>query len=151
MAEVEMAHVPYRGTEQSMLDLIEGRIDVVFGTIAPALSLIREGRLRALGVAGERRNEALPDVATLDEKGLRGYEAALWTGIVLPAGVSPAIVTRLNRELVSIVSSPEMQEALKKQGVDPQSSTPEQLAELIRGDVRKWRDVIAKAGLGEKK
>jgi tripartite-type tricarboxylate transporter receptor subunit TctC len=150
MAGVKMTHVPYRGTEQSMFDLIEGRIDVLFGTIAPTLSHIREGNLRALAITGERRNETLPDVVTLAEKELPGYEAALWTAIVLPAGVAPGIVARLNREIVAVVSSPEMQEALKKQGVEPQTGTPDALADRIRGDVRKWHDIILKAGLREK-
>lgn len=150
MADVKMTHVPYRGTEQSMFDLMEGRIEVLFGTIAPTLAHVREGSLRALATTGEKRNDALPDVPTLAESNLPGYEAALWTAIVLPAGVAPGIVARLNREIVAAVKLPETQAALKKQGVEPETGSPDALAERIRGDVKKWHDVIAKAGLREK-
>jgi tripartite-type tricarboxylate transporter receptor subunit TctC len=150
MADVQLVHVPYRGTGQSMFDIMEGRVDLLFGTIAPSLPHVREGKLRALATTGARRNPALPNVPTMAEAGLPGYESALWTAIVLPAGAPPAIVARLNREIVAIVRSTEAQEALDKQGVEVDPGTPEALAGRIREDVAKWRGIIQSAGISAK-
>lgn len=147
MADVKLTHVPYRGTEQSVFDLMGGRIEVLFGTIAPSLAHIRDGKLRALATTGDKRNAMLPDVETMAEAGLTGYEAALWTALVLPAGVPPDIAARLNRELVAIVNAPDTQDALKKQGVEPETGPSAALSTRIKGDAEKWRDLIVKAGL----
>jgi tripartite-type tricarboxylate transporter receptor subunit TctC len=150
MANVQLVHVPYRGTGQSMFDIMEGRVDLLFGTIAPSLPHVRDGKLRALATTGARRNAALPDVPTMAEAGLPGYESALWTGIVLPAGSSPAIIERLNREVMAIVQSAEAREALDKQGVEIDPGKPEALAARIRDDVVKWRGIIQSAGISAK-
>jgi tripartite-type tricarboxylate transporter receptor subunit TctC len=148
MADVKLAHVPYRGTAQSVFDLMEGRIELLFGTIAPSLAHIREGKMRALATTGRKRNEMLPDIPTVAESGLPDYEAALWTAIVLPAGAPASIVARLNREVTAAVKSPDVQEALFKQGVETDPGTPEDLAERIRVDLEKWRDIVKKAAIG---
>jgi len=150
MADVQLVHVPYRGTGQSMFDIMEGRVDLLFGTIAPSLPHVREGKLRALATTGARRNAALPEIPTMAEAGLPGYESALWTAIVVPAGTSPAIVERLNREVVAIVQSPEARAALDQQGVETDPGTPEALGRRIRDDVAKWRGVIQSAGITAK-
>jgi len=147
MAGIQMTHVPYRGTGQSVIDVMEGRIEMVFGTIAPSLPHIRAGKLRALATKGEKRTEMLAELPTMAEAGLAGYEAGLWTAFVFPAGVSPAIVTRLNVETDAVVNDPEVVAALKKQGVEIDTGTPEALAARIKADVVKWRDVISKAGI----
>src|SRR5712672_1694636 len=141
MAGIELTHVPYRGTGQSVLDIMEGRIEMVFGTIAPSLSSIRSGKLRALATTGEKRTAMLP------ESGLRGYEAGLWTAIVLPAGAPADIVRRLNQEVNAAVNSPELRAALDKQGVETDTGTPESLAVRIKADLVKWREVAMKAGV----
>jgi tripartite-type tricarboxylate transporter receptor subunit TctC len=146
-AGVKLVHVPYRGTAQSVVDLMESRIDLLFGTIAPSLAHIRGGKMRALATTGAARNPMLPDIATMDESGLRGYEAALWTAFVLPAGAPAAIIERLNREVVAIVNAPDTREALDKQGVVIDPGSPEALAARIRDDVQKWREVITSAGI----
>jgi tripartite-type tricarboxylate transporter receptor subunit TctC len=148
MANVKLIHVPYRGTAQSVVDLMEGRIELLFGTIAPSLTHVRSGKMRALATTGDKRNSMLPEVPTMAESGLAGYESALWTALVLPAGAPGPIVERLNREVVAIVNSPEGREALDKQGVVIDPGTPEALAKRIREDVLKWRDVIVSAGIG---
>src|SRR5262245_62391778 len=94
MAKIDMTHVPYRGTAQSTLDLLEGRVEMQFGTIPPTLPQIREGKLRALAVTGASRNAALPDVPTIAESGLAGYECSLWQAIVAPAATPAAVVAR---------------------------------------------------------
>jgi tripartite-type tricarboxylate transporter receptor subunit TctC len=147
MAGIELTHVPYRGTAQSTLDLIEGRVEMQFGTIPPTLTHIRAGKLRALAVTGAVRNPTLPEVPTIAESGLPRYECTLWQAIVAPAATSPAIVARLNRELTAILGDPGVREALAKQGVEPDPGTPEALASRIRDDVRKWREVIVGAGI----
>jgi len=147
MAGVDINHVPYRGTEQSMIDLMEGRIDILFGTIAPSLAQVRAGKLRALATTGVKRNAMLPDVPTLAEAGLAGYEAGLWTGLVFPAGVSPAIVRRLNAYVNLVMRDPDVVALLAKQGVEVETGMPEMLGERIRDDLAKWREVVVKAGI----
>jgi tripartite-type tricarboxylate transporter receptor subunit TctC len=150
MADVQLVHVPYRGTGQSMFDIMEGRVDLLFGTIAPSLPHVRDGKLRALATTGAKRNPALADIPTMAEAGLPGYESALWTAIVLPAGSPASIIARLNREIVAIVRSPEAREALDKQGVETDPGTPDALAARIRDDVAKWRGIIQSAGITAK-
>jgi len=149
MAGVRLVHVPYRGTGQSVVDLMENRIELLFGTIAPALAHIRNGKLRAFATTGERRNVMLPEVPIMAQAGLPGYESALWTAMVMPAGAPTAIVERLNRATVAVLNMPETHEALDKQGVEIETGTPEALALRIRTDAAKWRDVIVGAGLRE--
>jgi tripartite-type tricarboxylate transporter receptor subunit TctC len=147
MAEIELTHVPYRGTAQSTLDLIEGRVEMQFGTIPPTLSHIRAGKLRALAVTGAVRNPTLPEVPTIAESGLPGYECSLWQAIVAPAATAPVIVARLNRELSAVLNDPEVRAAFAKQGVEPEPGSAAALGARIRDDVKKWRDVITSAGI----
>jgi tripartite-type tricarboxylate transporter receptor subunit TctC len=150
MAGIALTHVPYRGTAQSTLDLLEGRVEMQFGTIPPTLSHIRAGKLRALAVTGATRNAALPDVPTIAESGLAGYECSLWQAIVAPAGTRPAIIARLNREVTAILNDDGVRAAFAKHGVEPEPGSPEALGTRIRDDVAKWREVIVSAGIKEK-
>jgi len=147
MAGVKLVHVPYRGTGQSMVDLMENRIELLFGTIAPSVAHVRAGKMRALATTGTARNPALPEVPTMAEAALKGYESALWTALVLPAGASASIIERLNRELNLVLASAQVREALEQQGVDVEPGTPGALAEKIRTDAGKWREVITSAGI----
>jgi tripartite-type tricarboxylate transporter receptor subunit TctC len=149
MARIEMVHVPYRGTSQAALDLMEGRVDMQFGTIPPSIGNIREGRLRALAVTGEIRNATLPDVPTIAESGLPGYESSLWQGYVVPAGTPPAIIAKLNREVTAALNDVGVRAALSEQGIEPEPGPPEALGNRIRADIAKWRDVIISAGIHE--
>jgi len=149
MAKIELTHVPYRGTAQSTLDLLEGRVEMQFGTIPPTLAHIRAGKLRALAVTGTVRNPTLPDVPTIAESGLAGYECSLWQAIVAPAAASPAIIARLNREVGAVLADPDVRAAFAKHGVEPEASSPAALGARIREDVQKWRDVITGAGIRE--
>jgi tripartite-type tricarboxylate transporter receptor subunit TctC len=147
MAKIELIHVPYRGTAQSTLDLLEGRVEMQFGTIPPTLTHIRAGKLRALAVTGAARNSALPDIPTIAESGLPGYECSLWQAIVAPAATPGSIVARLNREVTAVLEDAEVRAAFAKHGVDPEPGSPEALGARIRDDVHKWRDVITNAGI----
>ena len=147
LSEIELTHVPYKSTAQSVVDLIAGRLDMQFATIAPSLANIRAGQLRALAVTGRKRVEALPEVPTMDEAGVKGYEATLWFALMAPAGLPADIADRLNKETIDILNSAEMRETLAQQGFVADPGSPDALAAQIRGDIAKWRDVIAKAGI----
>jgi tripartite-type tricarboxylate transporter receptor subunit TctC len=149
MGAVSLVNVPYRGTAQSTLDLIEGRVDTTFGTIPPTLEHIRSGKIRALAVTGAQRSPALPEVPTIAEAGLPGYESLLWQALVAPAATPPAIIARLNREVTATLNDADTRAALTKQGVEPEPGSPEALARRIRSDLAKWREVIVSAGIRE--
>jgi tripartite-type tricarboxylate transporter receptor subunit TctC len=147
MAGVSMVHVPYKASAQSTPDLMTGRLDMQFATVPPTLSLLRSGKLRALGIASAQRSALLPEVPTLSEAGLPGFDASLWFAIVAPAATPPAIVARLNREVAAVLNSAEAKDALFQQGVDAEASTPDALGTRIRNEIVKWREVIGKAGI----
>jgi tripartite-type tricarboxylate transporter receptor subunit TctC len=147
LSDIQLTHVPYKSSAQSAVDLISGRLEMQFATIAPTLANIRANQLRALAVSGRKRSDALPDLPTMDEAGVKGYEATLWFALVAPAGLPPAVAAKLNRETLDILNSAEMKEAMTQQGLVPDSSTPDALATQIREDIVKWRDVIAKTGI----
>jgi tripartite-type tricarboxylate transporter receptor subunit TctC len=147
MAGVSLSHVPYKSSSQSMTDMITGRLDMQFATIAPSLANIRAGQLRALATSGQTRASVLPEVPTVAESGIAGYEAALWVSFVMPAGTSPGIIARLNREVNEILNSAEGKEALIAQGMEPEPGPPEAVTQRIHSDTEKWREVVAKAGV----
>jgi tripartite-type tricarboxylate transporter receptor subunit TctC len=147
LSDISLTHVPYKSTAQSQVDLISGRLDMQFATIAPSLANIRAGQLRALAVSGRQHVDALPGVPTMDEAGVPGYEAVLWYALVAPPGLPAPIAARLNREVVAILNSADMKETMAQQGFIPDPGTPEALTAQIRTDIAKWRDVIPKAGI----
>jgi tripartite-type tricarboxylate transporter receptor subunit TctC len=149
MGRIEMVHVPYRGTAQAAIDLMEGRVDMQFGTIPPSIGNIRDGRLRAIGITGAVRNPTLPDVPTIGESGLPGYESSLWQGYVMPARTPPGIIAKANREVTAVLNDAGVRAALTEQGVEPEPGPPEALGGRMRADVAKWRDVIVSAGIHE--
>ena len=142
-----MTHVPYKASAQSMTDMITGRLDMQFATIAPTLPNIRAGQLRALVSSGAKRSAALPEVPTVAEAVLPGYEAVLWVALAMPAGAPAAIVARLNREMNAILNSAETKDALVAQGLEPEPGPPEAVTRRIHADTEKWRAVVAKAGI----
>jgi tripartite-type tricarboxylate transporter receptor subunit TctC len=147
LTNIAITHVPYKSTAQSVVDLISGRLDMQFATIAPTLANIREGQLRALAVTGRQRVEALPDTPTMEEAGVPGYEATLWFALTAPAKLPANLSARLNREAVAILGTPEMKEVLAQQGFIGEPGPPEALTAQIRADIAKWKEVIPKAGI----
>jgi tripartite-type tricarboxylate transporter receptor subunit TctC len=147
LANVQLTAIAYRGSEQEVPDLIAGRVDTAFVTIPPTLSLIRQGQVRALGVTGASRSPSLPDVPTIAEAGLSGYEAVLWQAINAPAGTPAAIVSKVNAAINALLAEPDTIGAMTKVGVEVQPSTPQQLADRVATDLKKWHDVIAAAGI----
>jgi tripartite-type tricarboxylate transporter receptor subunit TctC len=147
LSNIAITHVPYKSTAQSVVDLISGRLDMQFATIAPTLANIREGQLRALAITGRQRVEALPGTPTMEEAGVPGYEATLWFALVAPAKLPANLAARLNREAVAILNSDDMKSVLAQQGFIGEPGPPEALTTQIRADIAKWKEVIPKAGI----
>ncbi len=150
LAGVKMTHVPYKSSAQSMTDIITGRLDMQFATIAPSLPNIRADKIRALATTGAKRSSALPDIPTVAEAVLPGYEAVLWVALVMPPATPPAIVARLNRDVNDILKSADAKDALIAQGVEPEPGPPEAVTQRIRSDIDKWRAVVAKVAVQAK-
>jgi tripartite-type tricarboxylate transporter receptor subunit TctC len=147
LSDIQLTHIPYKSTAQSVVDLISGRLEMQFATIAPTLANIRAGQLRALAVTGKQRVDALPDVPTMDEAGVRGYEATLWFALVAPAKLPAAMTARLNREVGEILGTAEMKDTMAQQGFVGEPGPPAALTAQIQSDIAKWREVIPKAGI----
>jgi tripartite-type tricarboxylate transporter receptor subunit TctC len=147
MASVQITPVSYRGSEQEVPDLIAGRVDMAYVTIPPTLALLQQSQVRAIAVTGAQRSPSLPDVPTIAEASLPGYEAVLWQAINAPAGTPAPILARLNAETNTLLHEPSTENALAKVGVEAQASTAEQLADRITADIHKWHDVIVSAGI----
>ena len=147
MTGVEMVHVPYKGAAPSMVDLLAGRVNMIFDSIPSALPQIKAGKLRALAVTGAKRTHSLPDLPTIAEAALPGYETAIWFGVVAPAGTPPEIVRRLNSELAKAAATAEFRERLSSHGFDVTSSTPEQMADSLRSEMARWGKVVKATGM----
>ncbi len=146
MASIDMVHVPYRGSAPALIDLIGGRTQVMFDSIASALPHIRAGRLRAIAVASKSRSALMPDVPTVDESGLQGYSAHSWLGIFVPAGTPKPIVERLQRDLSAAIDEPKARARLLEAGFEPQSSSSLDFAKLVRDEIDKWRPIVKMSG-----
>jgi tripartite-type tricarboxylate transporter receptor subunit TctC len=145
LSGVKLTHVPYKGSPQAVTDLVAGNVQVGIPTMPAALPFIKSGRVKVLGVTTAKRASNLPDVPTINEAGLKGYEAALWTGILGPAGTPPAIVNRLNSEIAAIVQLKDVQEALARQGAEAQTSTPAEFGQFLKTEYAKWARVVKEA------
>jgi tripartite-type tricarboxylate transporter receptor subunit TctC len=146
-AGIELTHVPYRSAPAAQQALMGGEVSMFFDTPITAVPLVKDGRLRALGVSTRTRSPLMPDVPTIEEAGVPGYEVLGWNGILAPAATPRPIVERLNREIRAVLDEPEVKQKLAQQGADPAPTDPESFARLIRDDVAKWADVIRSAGI----
>jgi tripartite-type tricarboxylate transporter receptor subunit TctC len=146
MAGVKLVHVPYKGASPALADLLGGQVQLMFSTMPPALPHVKDGKLRALAVTSLKRSPAAPELPTMDEAALPGFEANTWHGVVLPAGAQAEVVTRLNREIVAILHLPDVVERLSAQGAEPVGSTPEEFAAYIRSETVKWAKVVRASG-----
>jgi tripartite-type tricarboxylate transporter receptor subunit TctC len=141
-AQVEMLHVPYKGSSQIVPDLISGRVSIVFNSTAALGPMVRDGRLKALAVTSPKRLPAWPDVPTMAESGLPGFEASAWYAMFGPARMPSAIVQKLNRELARAVASPACRDTYASLGLDAVTSTPEELGALTQRDLSTWSGII---------
>lgn len=147
MAGLEMEHVPYRGAAPALTDLVAGNLVAAFSDPLLTLPQIAEGRVRALAVSGPTRLAAAPDIPTVAEAGLPGYDVTGWLGIVAPRGVPVPIVARLNAELNRIIREPEMVARMESQGAEVVAGTPEEFGTYIRGEIARWAQVTREAGI----
>jgi tripartite-type tricarboxylate transporter receptor subunit TctC len=145
MTTTDLVHVPYKGMAPGIVDLLGGQVQVAFPTMVAGLVHARAGRLRALAVTTTQRSAAAPDLPTMAEAGIPGYEATNWYGLVGPANIPPAIVTRLNGELTRILAIPDIRDRLSAQGMDPSSMTPQAFSAYIDSEIGKWARVIKAA------
>jgi tripartite-type tricarboxylate transporter receptor subunit TctC len=146
MAGIDMLHVPYKGSAPALTDLIGGQVNLMFDNLPSSLPHIKAGKLRALAVTSGKRSPALPDVPTIAEAGLPGFEASSWFGVFAPAGTPKEIITRLNMEIVKALTSPELKERLAAQGAEAVGNSPEQFAAHIRSETAKWAKVVKASG-----
>jgi tripartite-type tricarboxylate transporter receptor subunit TctC len=142
-----LLHVPYRGSGPAVIDVVAGRIAIMFDAAPALLPHIMSGKLRPLAAASATRHPLLPEVPTFAELGYQGMDIALWYGIATPAGTPPAIVQRLNAELVKILTTPDIRASFAKQGADAASGTPEQFAAFMREESTRWGEVVREAGI----
>ena len=147
VAGTKLVHIPYKGVNLAMQDVLSGNVHLVFIGIPAAAPHIKAGRLRALAVVAPHRSPALPEVPTAAEAGLPDFEVTTWYGILAPAGTPRNVITRVNGELVKIMHAPELKEKLAATGTDPLTSTPEEFAAYIKREITKWGEVIRKAGI----
>ena len=146
MAGIQMLHVPYKGDTPALIDLVSGQVSLMFGTAVSFLPYVQSGRLRALAVTNPKRSPSAPDISTVAESGLPGFEALQWFGIFVPAGTSKDIVARLNGEIVKTLRLTDVRERLSSLGADVVGNTPEQFAAFQKADAAKWAKVVKESG-----
>jgi tripartite-type tricarboxylate transporter receptor subunit TctC len=147
MAGVEMTHVPYKGGSQAMADLIGGQLPLLFSSMGTAVPHVQSGKIKAIAVTSSVRASALPDVKTVAEQGLPGFEASVWFSLAGPAGLPTDIVQKVNAAMNAALADPSVQAAIRKQGYEPVGGTPEDFAKRIRADYDKWGKVIRDANI----
>ena len=130
-----------------MSDLLAGQVNLLFGSVSTSSPLVKAGRLRALAVTSAKRVSTIPEIPTIAESGLPGYEVVQWFGLAAPTGTSRAIVTKFNKELLAALASPDARGSLLKQGLEPVGSTPEEFAAHIKSELAKWTRVFKETGL----
>ena len=144
-AKVDMLHIPYKGSGQSIVDLISGQVHLDFDAVPPVINYVRQGRLRALAVTSAKRFSLLPDMPTVEEAGVKGFDMSTWWGIVAPGGVSKDVINKLNAEMVKAIRQPDTKEKIAGVGADTVGNTPEEFAAFIRSETEKYARIV-KAG-----
>jgi tripartite-type tricarboxylate transporter receptor subunit TctC len=139
-------HVPFKAIQQAITEVISGRIQMTFDNLASMVPHVRAGRVRAIGVTSLKRSPALPDLPTISEAGVPGFEVTTWSGVITPAGVPRAIIARLNAEVNKSLVSATAKDVLGGIGYDLVGGTPEQFADLVKKEVAKWTDVVKRSG-----
>ncbi|HKA41849.1 MAG TPA: tripartite tricarboxylate transporter substrate binding protein [Burkholderiales bacterium] len=147
MTGTKVLHVPYKGSGPALAELLGGQVNAMFDQLSASIGYVRDGRLRALAVTSAKRSVLLPNVPTLDESGLRGYEASTYIGVLGPAGMTKPVVAKLHAAMVKVMDTPAVSERFRSLGADPDSSSPEEFRKLIKDELEKWRRVAKSAGL----
>jgi len=147
MAQVDMLHVPYKGTGQALTDLLAGQVDLLFAPSQTVLSHVKAGTLKALAVTGAKRSETLPEVPTVAESGLPGYQAVGWFGLLAPVATPRSVVAKLSADVNRVLAQAEVRAKMMALGADPGGNTPEEFARFIREDQAKWARLMREAGI----
>jgi len=147
MTGTKMTHIPYKSSAPSLTDLIAGNIQVLFNNLISTTPFVKTGRVRALATTGAKRSPALPDLPTLDEAGLKGYENSSWSAVAAPAGTPPAIILRLHKEFVEILKMPDIQKRHAEVGAEIIASTPEQFHAYLKSELAKFSKLVKAAGI----
>jgi len=146
MAGIEMVHVPNKGMNPALIDLMGGQVQALFASV-PGMLSERSERLRPVAMAERKRSALLPDLPTMDEQGLKGFEVGNWAGLLAPAGLNPAIVNKLHGEIIDILASADVKERIKTLGYDVIASTPEDFGKQVKNDVERWSEVVKRANV----
>ncbi len=146
MANVDIVHIPYKGSSQARTDVLGGQVDMMFDAVTTMSEFARSGKVKALATTGKVRSSVLPNVPTLSEAGVVGYEAVIWLGLMAPKGTPPEVVKRLNAEVVKIVSKPEVREDWAKQGATAMAMNPDDFARYVNDDIVKWERIVRISG-----
>jgi len=147
MTKTNIVHVPYKGQPPALLDLMSGRVQIMFPNIPVALPHIKSGRLRALAVSTAKRSALFPELPTIAESGLPGFEVLQWSGLMAPAGTAKGIVAKYQRDIAKTLKLPDVRQSLKSQGFEAVGNTPAEFSDYIRAEIRKWAKVIREAGI----
>jgi tripartite-type tricarboxylate transporter receptor subunit TctC len=145
-AKIDIVHVPYKGSAPALVDVLGGQVPIIFDPLPPSLPHIRDGKLRPLAVSSAKRSSVIPDVPTVIEGGVPGYDYLSWLSFVAPAGTPKAVIAKLNREINEILKEADVREKLSAQGMEPVGGTPEELGEHIKAQVALWTEVIRSSG-----
>ncbi len=146
MAAIDVVHVPYKGTGPAITDLIGGQVQMMITGVVALMPHVKSGKLRAVGVTSAKRVAALPEVPTIAESGVAGFDVSSWFGVFLPAATPRAIVMKMNREIHRILENPEVRQRLIDQGADPASNTPEEFAAYVKSEMTRWGQVVRSTG-----
>jgi tripartite-type tricarboxylate transporter receptor subunit TctC len=147
LAQIDILHIPYKGVQPAMMDVVGGQVTMVFASIASGMAQVASKRLFPLAVTGSQRSPAAKDLPTMVEAGIKGYESSTWYGLVAPAATPADIVNRLNAEVVAGLKSPDLHERLTREGADPVGNSPAEFAKYMQSEIDKWRKVIKAAGI----
>jgi tripartite-type tricarboxylate transporter receptor subunit TctC len=147
MAHIDITHVPYKGAANALTDAIAGQIDLYFGAMASPMPYVKTGRLRPVAVTSLHRAAAAPDIPTLDEQGVKGFETSTWYGVAAPAGTPTEIVSKLHAEIVRILKMPEVRERLETEGADFVGDTPAEFTNFVKSELLKWSKVVKQTGV----
>jgi tripartite-type tricarboxylate transporter receptor subunit TctC len=147
MAKIKLVHVPYKGGMPGVTDLVGGHVQLMFNNLISVMSLVKQNRLHALAITSDKRSPLLPNLPTVSESGVPGYESSSWYGALVPANTPQNIVTTLNREMVKAIKSPDMRDRLSAEGAQVIGSTPEEFAAYLRKDIERWRKLVPALGL----
>jgi tripartite-type tricarboxylate transporter receptor subunit TctC len=145
-AGIELNHVPYKGSNQAMQDVLGGNVKVTFAGVPNVLPNVVNGKLRALGVSSSKRYGEMPDVPTIDEAGVKGYDATIWLGLLAPPGTPREVVQRINSEITRLLAAPEARKLMASAGVEVATGTPEEFAALLRSEYERWGKVVKETG-----